>query len=188
MKIKYLCLIPLTLILVACSDNQEAAKSSFLKSKNIEQTTRSSTESSESKKTTNQISNNNSSASNIDSETSTITNTSTSSLDDQEYPPYVAEYVSLNGEQEGKPLRDAYGHIFRNGFYIHSSYATTTNGKTEFGMVYQLNQGMRVDQTLILKADEAKEFLDWIRQTAPDGTTKNGLESNYKYWLENVKK
>ncbi|MFS1663312.1 hypothetical protein [Streptococcus sp. zg-JUN1979] len=33
----------------------------------------------------------------------------------------------------------------------------------------------------------AEDFVTWLRQQAPDGTTTNGLQSNYNYWVKNCK-
>lgn len=33
----------------------------------------------------------------------------------------------------------------------------------------------------------AEMFCKWLRQQAPNGTTKNGLQANYDYWVNNCK-
>ncbi|MTB49227.1 hypothetical protein [Streptococcus uberis] len=101
-------------------------------------------------------------------------------------PQYTTVYVHLR-DYINKPITDSNGSIIRDGFYIQPDSAITSEGRTETGMVFQTSNGYRVDNTLILKGDEALQFLNWIRQTAPDGTTKNGLKSNYDYWVKNVK-
>lgn len=99
---------------------------------------------------------------------------------------YTTIYIQLR-DFVNKPITDSNGSIVRDGFYIQSDSAMTNEGKTETGMVFQTSNGYKVDNTLILKSDEALQFLNWIRETAPDGTTKNGLKSNYDYWVKNVK-
>ncbi|MCK1214193.1 hypothetical protein [Streptococcus uberis] len=101
-------------------------------------------------------------------------------------PQYTTVYVHLR-DYINKPITDSNGSIIRDGFYIQPDSAITSEGRTETGMVFQTSNGYKVDNTLILKGDEALQFLNWIRQTAPDGTTKNGLKSNYDYWVKNVK-
>lgn len=71
----------------------------------------------------------------------------------------------------------------RDGFYI-SFIENTEAADTHISQM----TNMKETDVVVVPNGQAHAFLDWIRQTAPDGTTKNGLESNYKYWLENVKK
>lgn len=101
-------------------------------------------------------------------------------------PQYTTVYVHLR-DYINKPITDSNGSIISDGFYIQPDSAITSEGRTETGMVFQTSNGYKVDNTLILKGDEALQFLNWIRQTAPDGTTKNGLKSNFDYWVKNVK-
>ncbi|PNY18714.1 hypothetical protein [Streptococcus parauberis] len=66
----------------------------------------------------------------------------------------------------------------RDGFYI----APANN----ISIISQYTDMKETDQVTV-KNEDRDSFLDWIRQTAPDGTTKNGLKSNYDYWVKNVK-
>lgn len=70
------------------------------------------------------------------------------------------------------------GEKLRDGFYI----APANN----ISIISQYTNMKETDRVTVENSDR-DSFLQWIRQTAPDGTTKNGLKSNYIYWVENVK-
>ena len=83
-----------------------------------------------------------------------------------------------------------------SGFYVLASPANCP----EYIEVLELKNGVAVDSvkvtgdgnynadtTLNTPTDNAEVFCKWLRQIAPSGTTQNGLQSNYNYWVENVK-
>ena len=83
-----------------------------------------------------------------------------------------------------------------SGFYVLASPANCP----EYIEVLELKNGVAVDSvkvtgdgnynldpTLNTPTDNAEVFCKWLRQIAPSGTTQNGLQSNYNYWIENVK-
>ena len=83
-----------------------------------------------------------------------------------------------------------------SGFYVLASPANCP----EYIEVLELKNGVAVDSvkvtgdgnynldpTLNTPVDNAEVFCKWLRQIAPSGTTQNGLQSNYNYWVENVK-
>ncbi|KPJ22016.1 hypothetical protein [Streptococcus phocae] len=182
MKKTLIILVLSVFFLNGCTNNKETAKNSFSNEDRIIQTP--SSEESSSKTESSSTSKSESSTSEFIPADSSKDNISSSS-NTTPYSLYVADYVSLNHIKDGQALRDAYGHVFRDGFYIHRGIMGSRH--EEVGMVYQLSQGIMVDNTLILGPDEAKQFLDWIRQIAPSGTTKNRLKSNYDYWTTNIK-
>ena len=84
----------------------------------------------------------------------------------------------------------------RTGFYVLASPANCP----EYVEVLELKDGVAIDSvkvtgdgnynadtTLNTPTDNAEVFCKWLRQIAPSGTTQNGLQSNYNYWIENVK-
>lgn len=73
---------------------------------------------------------------------------------------------------------------YRDGFYI--SPLNTIDQNTSKVYVYKYGQTSEID-SITGNTKDMTEFLHWIRETAPDGTTKNGLKSNYDYWVKNVK-
>lgn len=73
---------------------------------------------------------------------------------------------------------------YRDGFYI--SIISPVDGKTAVISEY-VHSTNSVPDHFTVPIDDAYDFLHWIRETAPNGTTKNGLKSNYVYWVENVK-
>lgn len=73
---------------------------------------------------------------------------------------------------------------YRDGFYI--SPLNTIDQNTSKVYVYKYGQTSEID-SITGNTKDMTEFLHWIREIAPDGTTKNGLKSNYDYWVKNVK-
>ncbi|RFE01175.1 hypothetical protein [Streptococcus parauberis] len=89
----------------------------------------------------------------------------------------IAEYTTDVFPSAWKP-----GTKYRDGFYI----TLIENTKEANARISQITN-MRDTDTISVTSEDSYEFLHWIREIAPDGTTKNGLKSNYDYWVKNVK-
>lgn len=94
---------------------------------------------------------------------------------DSEQEPYLVDLHP--SASDGKTY-------YRDGFYI--SLISPVDGKTAVISEYVHSTNSNPDKVTV-PIEDAYNFLYWIRQTAPDGTTKNGLQSNYDYWVKNVK-
>ncbi|PNY22390.1 hypothetical protein ASN88_00500 [Streptococcus parauberis] len=166
MKIKSLILVLSSFLLIACSNaSKETAESSFGKKVKTEQTSKSSSidNSSNSLPESTSESSSDSSKSNIEN---------TEDAKNVENEPYSTYYIGIGTDP----------NQLRDGFY--SVGVDQNTGETS--IIAQFTNGHEVDNVQI-KTNEMESFVDWIRKTAPDGSTKNGLQSNYDYWVKNVK-
>ena len=86
--------------------------------------------------------------------------------------------------------------VVGSGFYVLASPANCP----EYIEVLELKDGVAVDSVKVTGDgnynvdpslnnpwENAEVFCKWLRQQAPDGTTQNGLQSNYDYWCKNEK-
>lgn len=123
--------------------------------------------------------------------------TETASAEDNSYEGL---YIN-NGPGPYNCIGDNAEPVSRYGFYIMTPMQRTNQimviqcGASREKEVYDdmvIVHGENNDSDLSeLNCDSAKQnaeaFCRWLRQQAPDGTTQNGLQSNYDYWCKNEK-
>ena len=123
--------------------------------------------------------------------------TETASTEDNSYEGL---YIN-NGPGPYNCVGDNAEPVSRYGFYIMTPMQRTNQimviqcgasrekgGYDDMVIVHGENNDSDLSE---LNCDSAKQnaeaFCRWLRQQAPDGTTQNGLQSNYDYWCKNEK-
>ena len=136
----------------------------------------------------------NSSTSTSDSDTNTDSLYTESSNTEQ-----VTQYNTLwvyASASKGYCDRDG-NKINSSGFYIltpvqnHTSYVEVIEIDMRTNDEYHVKVYGETDEISDINyqsaCSNAEEFCNWLREQAPNGTTQNGLQSNYDYWVENCK-
>ena len=146
------------------------------------------------------------------SSTSSSSSSSSSSLSTEESSSSYTEESSTNTvvvEKETKPLEkytSTTAVYTNNGYFDYSDNLITRQGfyilyygkngdytKNYYTVIQLTAENQNIDSVYVYGNDNsdawvnASDFVKWLRQQAPDGTTQNGLQANYNYWLKNVK-
>lgn len=88
---------------------------------------------------------------------------------------YIAPTANL--QQSIKVVQINDNHNVTDQVIVYGEAGTDYNNLSQNQLTLNMNSAI----------ENAENFVTWLREQAPSGTTSNGLQSNYDYWVENCK-